>query len=126
MGAVGLYDRILTQSCSYIIEMSNALPGWEVGVFAVLLSRETEILRRVNELIDRVAALGGHNDSDRFENAYRQLVAKQLDHLELFGVTLSEAVQTYSLSAAYISLTVSSAQIVRRRPRTAATAIGRT
>jgi hypothetical protein len=116
MGGVGLYDRILARCCSYIIEMSNALPGFEIGAFAVLLSRETEIRKRLDELMNRVDALSQYGDTNRFETAYRQLVAKQLDHLELFGVTLSEAVRTYSLSAAYISLQVDAAQIYRRRP----------
>lgn len=116
-GAVQLYDNIIAQCCSYIVEVSNVLPGFEVGVFRIILSRETELLKRVAELLDRVAALSHHDGSDRFENAYRQIVAKKLDHLELFGVTISEAIRTYPLSTAYISLTVNSQRIAMRQPK---------
>ena len=116
-GAIQLYDRIIAQCCSYVVEVSNVLPGFEVGVFSVILSRETELLNRITELLNRVVALSGGDENDRFENAYRQIVAKKLDHLELFGVTISDAIRTYPLSTAYISLTVNSEKIANRQPK---------
>jgi hypothetical protein len=113
-GAVELYNRILAGCCAYIVELANALPGFEVGVFATLLTRHTELLTRVDQLFDRLPEITLDNAGNRFEGAYRQLVAKQLDRLELFGVTVSEAVNSCSLTTAYISLNVDSAELQKR------------
>src|SRR5262249_55562328 len=48
----------------------------------------------------------------------------KLDHLELFGVTVSDFVRTYPLSAAYISLTVDSERITSRQPKQESLSVG--
>jgi hypothetical protein len=46
-----------------------------------------------------------------FDYDYRQLVARKLDHVEMFGVTLADASRRYPLSVAYISLMASADEL---------------
>lgn len=104
--SIELYGRILSDCCAYVVDISNTLPGFEVGAFAVVLSRQSEILRQIDELFDRVPMRPKGRGVEFFESAYRRLVAKQLDQVELFGVTVSEKVRSYALSTAYVSLKI--------------------
>lgn len=108
LSAPELYDRILRNCCAYVVEMANALPGFEVGVFGVILSRQTEIIRQVDQRFDRLPMQLGGTGAETFEPAYLRLIANQLDKVELFGVTLSDHIRHYPLSAAYVSLSICS------------------
>jgi NACHT domain len=106
-----LYDRILAQCCAYIIEIADKLPRFQVGAFAELLNRDDQIMARLTEVLERLpvpARDGG--GADRVETAYRQLIAKRFDRLELFG--LDFAAQWYALSIAYVNLSVSGAPAI--------------
>jgi hypothetical protein len=105
-----LYERILRDCCAYTVEVANVLPGFQVGVFGELLSRQTEILRQVEQRFDRLPMQLGGSGAEIFEPTYMRLVAKQLDKVELFGVTVSDRVGNYPLSVAYISLSISSSK----------------
>lgn len=108
-----LYHRLLTECCAYVVELTSLLPGFTAGAFAEILRRDTLIVRQFAEVLDRmpdpeaVRADAARADAD-FAAAYRRQVVNRLDRLELFGVTVSEAVRGYPLSTAYISLAVSS------------------
>ncbi|GIG68704.1 ATP-binding protein [Phytomonospora endophytica] len=104
-GAGGLYDLLLKQSCAYLIETVQALPIATSGsALAELLGRDRQILDELAKLLERVPIRRGEDD---FELNYRQLVANRLDHVEFFGATLEESSRRYSLSVAYLNLTVS-------------------
>jgi hypothetical protein len=109
--ATSLYDRILRDCCAYVVEVANVLPGFEVGVFGELLSRQNELMRQVDQRFDRLPMQLGGKGAETFEPAYLRLVAKQLDKVELFGVTVSDRVGNYPLSVAYVSLSISSTQL---------------
>jgi hypothetical protein len=108
LSAPELYDRILRNCCAYVVEVANALPGFKTGVFGELLSRQTEIIRRVDQRFDRLPMQLGGTGAETFEPTYLRLVAKQLDKVELFGVTLSDEIRHYPLSVAYVSLSICS------------------
>ena len=107
-GGVQLYDRLLGQCCAYIIEIADKLPRFQVGAFAELLNRDDQILARISEVLDRLPAPARDGrGTDRVETAYRQLIAKRFDRLDLFGFGLDFTAQWYALSIAYVNLTVS-------------------
>ena len=108
-----LYDRLLTECCAYIVELTSTLPGFTAGAFAEVLRRDSLIVRQFAEVLDRmpdpeaVRAGAARAEAD-FTAAYLRQVVNRLDRLELFGVTVSDAVRSYPLSTAYISLAVTS------------------
>lgn len=105
-GGLQLFDRVLAQCSAYIIEIADKLPRFQAGAFTELLRRDTQILKRLEEVIERLPApVGDDSLPGRLEVAYRQRIAKQFDRLELFG--LDFAAQWYALSIAYVNLAVS-------------------
>lgn len=108
-GATSLYDRVLADCCAYIVEVADVLPGFQVGVFGELLARQHELLRHVDERFDRLPMQLGGAGAETFEPTYLRLVAKQLDKVELFGVSVSDRLGSYPLSVAYVSLSISAA-----------------
>lgn len=84
-------------------------------------SAEAKLKRRLLELEAEVRTLEaeieeiGNADDHRFEVRYRTLVAKQLDYLELFGVSDRQA-ERYPLSPAYVRLSVGKPEEGRREP----------
>lgn len=108
--AVALYDRVLPESCAYVMATLSALPRFQTGAFTELLRRETLLLGKVEELLDRVPRqeelAGRERDADAaFLTAYRRKAAERWDVLELFGT--EAGTRRYPLSTAYLSLRVS-------------------
>src|SRR5882724_4714366 len=104
-GGLRLFDRVLAQCSADIIEIADKLPRFQAGAFTELLRRDSQILNRLEEVIDRLPApVGDDSLPGRLEVAYRQRIARQFDRLELFG--LDFAAQWYALSIAYVNLTV--------------------
>ena len=107
-----IYARLLTECCAYVVELTSTLPRFSAGAFGEILRRQTLILQRVTRMdrmpsTDALPASTQQTEAD-FAATYRRQVVSQLDRLELFGVTVSDSVRGYPLSAAYISLAVSS------------------
>lgn len=108
-----VYRRLLTECCAYVVELTSTLPRFVPGAFGEVLRRQSLILQRFNEVLERmpsteqVRASAQRAEAD-FAAAYRRQVISQLDRLELFGVTISDSVRGYPLSTAYIPLSVSS------------------
>jgi hypothetical protein len=103
---VELYERVLRDCCAYVVELANVLPGFEVGVFGELLSRQHELMRQISERFDQLPMRLGGAGAELFEPTYLRLVAKQLDRVELFGVTFDNRIGAYPLSVAYVSLSL--------------------
>ncbi|SIO89152.1 NACHT domain-containing NTPase [Nocardiopsis sp. JB363] len=108
--AVALYDRVLPEACAYVMATLSALPRFQTGAFTELLRRETLLLGKVEELLDRVPRqeelAGRERDADAaFLTAYRRKAAERWDVLELFGT--EAGTRRYPLSTAYLSLRVS-------------------
>lgn len=110
---VQLAGRMLTEACNYIVEIAGTLPQFGTVAAAESLRRETEIIELVRTVLRQLPqAAGAINPADRdakFEIQYRRDIARRLDKLELFGVDVSPISRRYSLSVAYISLTIRTA-----------------
>ncbi|MBC6459833.1 NACHT domain-containing protein [Actinomadura sp. HBU206391] len=104
--AAGLYDRVLAECCAYVLEVTVGLPAFGKGALTEILRRETQIVTGIRELLDRIPRMDEADPDVAFLATYRRQVANTLDRLELFGVTVSQAVRRYPLSVAYISLNV--------------------
>ncbi|MFD9739519.1 NACHT domain-containing protein [Umezawaea sp. NPDC059074] len=106
--ATALYDLLLRECCGYVIEISRGLPAFSSSALTELLRRDREILDGIRQVLAR---LPQRDRSADFDYDYRQLVARKLDQVEMFGVTLADASRRYPLSVAYISLTASSDEL---------------
>ena len=109
-----LYDLILSQACSYLVELRMVLPSFGSNALVELLSRSSNIQNLLTEILRRIPEppdfnMGGNPDA-LFEHKYRLQVARGFDRLDLFGVRTD--VPRYKLSVAYITL---SAQQIGRR-----------
>lgn len=104
-----LYDLLLRECCGYVIEIARGLPVFGPTALTEILRRETQIIKGIQEMLARMPRR--HNLRD-FRHDYRQLVARTLDHVEVFGATLEEASRRYPLSVAYLSLTAVSGPAV--------------
>ena len=103
---IQLFDRALSRCCAYMIEIADKLPRFQVGAFTELLRRDSQILARIEEVIERLPTpIGNGSPHGRIDTAYRQRIAKVFDRLELFG--LDFMAQWYALSIAYVNLTAS-------------------
>jgi NACHT conflict system protein/NACHT domain-containing protein len=98
-----LYDRLLTDGCAYVIEISDKLPRFQVGVFTELLRRDRQILAGLDEVLDRIPdRAAGRSKEAQFVTACRRRIASRMDRLELFGLDFES--RWYPLSIAYVSL----------------------
>ena len=107
-GGIALYDRVLEQCCGYIIVIADKLPGFQVDAFAELLRRSRQILDRQDEMLRLLPETSKDQQYASVDIAYRQLLIRVFDRLELLG--LDFASQWYALSIAYVNLTIASAQ----------------
>jgi hypothetical protein len=103
--ATGLYDRVLAQCCAYIIELADKLPSFQTDAFGELLSRDRQILTRLEDVLERLPVISADmSNQNRIDIAYRQRIATVLDRLELFGLDFSS--RWYPLSIAYVNLSL--------------------
>ncbi|MFB8760982.1 NACHT domain-containing protein [Nocardiopsis alba] len=107
--AVALYDRVLPESCAYVMATLTTLPRFQAGAFTELLRRERLVLDHLEELLDRIpreeVRTGRERDAEAaFLTAYRRKAAERWDVLELFGT--EAGTRRYPLSTAYLSLRV--------------------
>ena len=107
-----LYERIISESCQYIVDISSRLPSFTERTFAELLSRDTQILDTALEILAEVqkireATLSDPNvEAREFETAFRRAIIRNLDRMELFGASVELESRRHPLSIAYITLSV--------------------
>ena len=121
-GAHELYTRILNESCDYLVEFVAALPQFSTDALSELLRRESQILRDLNQLLQRMPTSRALDD---YSADYRRAIVRKLDRMELFGADLDTASRRYPLNVAYVSLQVIRNQLVRpttKRPQLALSA----
>lgn len=98
-----LYDRVLSEGCAHVIEISDKLPHFQVGAFAELLRRDKQILKLISTVLDRIPEkTEGDSAETQFTTAYVRHIATKMDRLELFGLDFESP--WYPLSMAYVSL----------------------
>ncbi len=105
-----LYERTVKESCMYIVEIAKDLPQFTERTYAEILSREGQLLGIADKILAEVARMRAEQDptlkGSQFELEYLRTVRLKLDRLELFGSGMSMANRRYSLSLAYITLSV--------------------
>jgi hypothetical protein len=112
-GGRELYARILNESCDYLVEFVATLPDFGTDALTELLKRETQILRDLKQLLERMPT---SRTADDYTADYRRAVVRKLDRMELFGADLDTASRRYPLNVAYVSLQVIRNQYVRPGP----------
>jgi Leucine-rich repeat (LRR) protein len=103
-----LYERIIEEVCTYIIDITRQLPGFTEQTITEVLQREDYIASKVDEAIKELRlireGLSPAKKADRFEKGYREAVARKLNVLQLIGTEVSAPSRRYPLNVAYISL----------------------
>jgi hypothetical protein len=114
----GVYAKVLRESCNYVIEITSTLPGFGLRAIQETLQREGEIANLVKQVLEAMplsrGAGAGDESDEAFESQYRQNIARELDRLQLFGITTERVSPRYGLSVAYITL--SAAQSAAESP----------
>jgi hypothetical protein len=104
------YQRIIHESCAYIVDIASQLPAFSERSFAEVLKREDVLIARTDEILQEIHPLRQQLDptteSGRFEEDYRKGVVRKLDELQLFGTDVSTVSRRHRLSVAYITLSV--------------------
>jgi hypothetical protein len=108
-----LYRLVLLEAATYVTEVVTTLPAFTAASSVELLRRDSAIIELVTEVLRRLPDPHASVASDQvatleFETNYRRFIARKLDKLELFGVSVSEYSSRYALSVAYITLTAKS------------------
>ncbi|HEU5229140.1 MAG TPA: NACHT domain-containing protein, partial [Ktedonobacteraceae bacterium] len=105
-----LYERIISEACTYIIDIASQLPQFTERTLAEVLKREGQLIAIAEKILQEVArmraALDPELEAAQFELDYRRAVIRHLDELELFGSGMSMTSRKYSLSLAYVSLSL--------------------
>lgn len=111
---LGLFDRLLSQSCELIIDYSSQLPSVSQRTLAEILNREEQLLNLISEITLRIKQIQenqyhtsfGGIDSRKFRLDYVRTVIRKLEWMELFGADLSSASKKHRLNVAYINLSL--------------------
>ncbi len=105
-----LYEQIIGESCQYIVEIASQLPHFTERTLAEVLTRERHLVEIAEHTVQEVARLRAQLnpqvEAARFELDYRRTVIRKLDELELFGSGMSVTARKYSLSVAYVALSL--------------------
>jgi hypothetical protein len=110
------YRLVLNESVAHLAEVIATLPSFQQRALKTLLSNDSEIISVLKEILERMPERrpGGATKSDQFELDYRREIARKLDQVELFGVTISGPSRRYPLNVAYIGLSVATSVRSRR------------
>ncbi len=104
------YDRIIKETCTYIVSVASKLPDFNEFTFAEILKREDQLRDRTNLILQEIhrvrEQLNPLANAERFEIDYRLATIRKLDAIELFGTDISSANRRHRLSVAYITLSV--------------------
>lgn len=101
--AIELYNRVLNESCEYLVEFIATLPEFTPDALTELLRRESQILRELQQVLRRLPTSRALDD---YSADYRRAVIRKLDRMELIGANFDAASKRYSLNVAYVSLQI--------------------
>ena len=104
-----LYAQVLNEACHYLVELATTLPGFQYKATRELLKREEETLSLVEKILENLPKRADElksTNSKTFETQYRRRVARKLDEIELFGISLFNLRRRYNLTTAYVSLSM--------------------
>lgn len=100
------FSWLLAESCSDIVEIYASLDDFDSDITRELLARSSalsEHIGQVLESIPRSEIVASTADSE-FETRYRRELAREHDHLDLFGLEVPRSYRRYKLSLAYVTL----------------------
>ncbi|MCF2529363.1 NACHT domain-containing protein [Yinghuangia soli] len=109
--ARGAYERLSVLACTAVVEFVRSHPEFPLQADIEQLERLERIERHVGPPDDEALAA--------FERRYLAAVDRQLNRLELFGVTLRDRDFHYPMSTAYISVAAQSEDTTRLRTSSA-------
>ncbi|QKQ77058.1 NACHT domain-containing protein [Nostoc sp. TCL240-02] len=95
-----LYERMLEEVSRGIIEVAPQLEGFT-------LAATTESLQRLEKIIEHLQTSQeqSQRDKNEFERKYREVIIRQLDRMEMFGLPRMDTLTArQSLSIAYVTL----------------------
>ncbi|GHO78572.1 ATP-binding protein [Ktedonobacter sp. SOSP1-85] len=102
-----LYERIVNESCQYIVDIASQLPQFTERTLSEVLLRERQLVKTAERIVDEVTRLrqqlNPQVEAKRFELDYCRTVIRKLDELELFGSGMSVTARKYSLSLSYVA-----------------------
>jgi hypothetical protein len=107
-----LYDALLREAITYILDSSSALPTFMSRAMTEMLTRESRILESVEEVLSRLptrtnSSFGLGDDAD-FELLYRRELSRLNDKVERLGMaTPGTSPRRYRLDVAYLHLSAS-------------------
>jgi Leucine-rich repeat (LRR) protein len=109
-----LYQRIISESCEYIVDISSQLPKFTQDTFTEVLKRESLLLAKVEEVLQEVNQMRAQlnpktvleQEGARFELEYLRAIVRNLDIVELFGTDVAVTSRRHRLSIAYVALSV--------------------
>ena len=104
-----LYKKLILEASQYIVDIGSSLPSFNEKAFAEILSKNSLILDKADQIIKAVNQLkednlDQNNDTGQFEISYRRAMVRKFDRIDLFGVDLDYIYKQYRLSLAYVSL----------------------
>lgn len=111
-----LYELLVTESASYIVQVLRRLPEYDQQRDREILRREDEMRDLVEEILARLPErVSPGSEESEFELAYLRTVEGVLDEIRMYGVDLPPHVRRYKLSTAYVSLSFSEGPQTRSR-----------
>lgn len=107
--ATELLEITLREAVEYLAEVIVTLPSFRNRGLRELLERDGEIITLLHEVLSRMpsgqdSAKKRAEHHNAFELEYLRDLARKLDRVEIFGVTLTGPSRRYSLSTAYLNL----------------------
>jgi hypothetical protein len=107
-GAERVFDILLEEVCSYLVEIATSQPDFTVKGIASMLERGQSISDKIEEILTRLPARSHEADQSAkaaaFDTQYRRNVANRFDRMDIIGADLERITRRYSLSTAYVSL----------------------
>ncbi|MFK0156744.1 NACHT domain-containing protein [Streptomyces sp. NPDC090493] len=114
--ADSLYEVLIYRTSLQVVQFISSWPTFSARADIEILKRVTLLSEAVEKIQDRM----GHDlrSADiEFEARYCSLVEESLDRLQIFGLDLAErSNRSYNLTAAYITLSVTSNRIATQDP----------
>jgi hypothetical protein len=108
-----LFQRLISESSQLIIDISSQLPQFSERTFAEIFKRGNSLQEIVLKVLDEVHRIrqvseraNPEEQARRFEEDYRREVVRSLDRVEIYGATISDESRRYSLSVAYVTLSM--------------------
>jgi hypothetical protein len=119
-----LYERIITETSRYIVDIASQLPAFTERSFAELIKKGDQLVEICNKILSEVKRIqegseqtNSEQNAARFETEYRLAVGRKLDELELFGVDFTSSInRRHRLSVAYVTLDVQQKTKVSSKP----------